>query len=106
MIDEASPRAPGDGRLRLALALAHQGGRQAVAGRGRAHIGWKGPGDRLTDVDVSIQSSLVEQIRVGFPGDGIVAEEGLAANPGPREFVWVVDPLDGTNNFALGIPCF
>jgi myo-inositol-1(or 4)-monophosphatase len=106
MIDEACPRAPGDGRLRLALTLAHHAGRQALAGRGRAHIGWKGPGDRLTDVDVAIQSSLVEQIRLGFPGDGIVAEEGLAGDPGSREFVWVVDPLDGTNNFALGIPCF
>ncbi len=99
--------ASSDARLRLALALAHQGGRQAVAAvRAEVHVDWKGPGDRVTDVDVAIQARLVERIRECFPDDGIVAEEGLALDPGAREFVWVVDPLDGTNNFALGIPCF
>jgi myo-inositol-1(or 4)-monophosphatase len=106
MLDQASARSPGDARLRLALDLAHRGGQRAAAARGRAHIGWKGPGDRVTDVDVAVQSQIVDRIRACFPGDGIVAEEGLAADPGAREFVWVVDPLDGTNNFALGIPCF
>jgi myo-inositol-1(or 4)-monophosphatase len=96
---------PGDGRLRLALTLAQLGGRQAAAARG-VRAAWKGPGDRVTDVDVAIQSRLVERIRTRFPADAIVAEEGLAVEPGAHEFVWVVDPLDGTNNFALGVPCF
>lgn len=98
--------APGDARLELAIALAHQGGRHAVAACAGARVGWKGPGDRVTDVDVAIESRFVEQIRARFPDDGIVAEERLAADPGAREFVWVVDPLDGTNNYALGIPCY
>ena len=96
-----------DARLRFALALAHQGGRQATgAVRAEVRVDWKGPGDRVTDVDVAIQARLAERIRTCFPDDGIVAEEGLVLDPGAREFVWVVDPLDGTNNFALGIPCF
>jgi myo-inositol-1(or 4)-monophosphatase len=99
-------RAEDDARLRLALALAREAGQQATAARGRARVAWKGPGDRVTDVDVAIQSRLVERIEACFPGDAIVAEEGLALDPGAREFVWAVDPLDGTNNFALGIPCF
>jgi myo-inositol-1(or 4)-monophosphatase len=98
--------ATGDARLDLALALARHGGRHAVAACTGALIAWKGPGDRVTDVDVAIESRMVEQIRAGFPDDGIVAEEGLAADPGHREFVWAVDPLDGTNNYALGIPCY
>jgi myo-inositol-1(or 4)-monophosphatase len=102
----ADPDAPDDARLRLALGLAREAGRQAMAARGRARVGWKGPGDRVTDVDVAIQSRLVERIQARFPADAIVAEEGLAVDPGAREFVWAVDPLDGTNNFALGIPCF
>ena len=93
-------------RLRLALALAREAGRQATAARGSARIQWKGPGDRVTDVDIAIQSRLVARIQACFPADAIVAEEGLAVDPGAREFVWVVDPLDGTNNFALGVPCF
>jgi hypothetical protein len=40
-----------DERLRLAVALAHEGGRQAVAARGQVRVAWKGPGDRVTDVD-------------------------------------------------------
>jgi len=40
------------------------------------------------------------------PGDGIVAEEGEHRAATDREFVWVVDPLDGTNNYALGIPIY
>ena len=96
-----------DARLQLALALAHQGGRQATgAGRAKVRVDWKGPGDRVTDIDLAIQAQLAERIRACFPDDGIVAEEGLALDPGAREFVWVVDPIDGTNNFALGIPCF
>jgi myo-inositol-1(or 4)-monophosphatase len=69
-------------------------------------VDYKGPGDRVTDVDVAIQAQIVERIRASFPDDGLVAEEGLTLDPGSREFVWVVDPLDGTNNFALGIPCY
>ncbi len=100
-------RVSSDTRLQLALALAHQGGRQAAgAVRAEMRVDWKGPGDRVTDVDVAIQARLAERIRTCFPDDGIVAEEGLALDPGAREFVWVIDPLDGTNNFALGIPCF
>jgi myo-inositol-1(or 4)-monophosphatase len=55
---------------------------------------------------VTIQSRLVEEIHACFPQDGVVAEEGEAAAPSDREFVWAVDPLDGTNNYVLGIPCF
>jgi myo-inositol-1(or 4)-monophosphatase len=98
--------APDDARLQLALAAAREAGRQAVAAQGGVRVGWKGPGDRVTDVDVAIQSRLVERIGAAFPGDAIVAEEGPALDPGGREFVWAVDPLDGTNNFALGLPCF
>jgi myo-inositol-1(or 4)-monophosphatase len=97
---------PKDARLRLALGLAHQVGRRAIAPRPGMRVSWKGPGDRVTDVDVAIQAQLVEGIRASFPDDGLVAEEGLTLDPGAREFVWVVDPLDGTNNFALGIPCY
>jgi myo-inositol-1(or 4)-monophosphatase len=103
---DARTGAPDDTRLRLALALAREAGRQACALRGRSRIDWKGPGDRVTDADLATQARIVHGIRAAFPGDAIVAEEGLAHDPGDQEFVWVVDPLDGTNNFALGIPCF
>lgn len=77
-----------------------------MAGSAARRVGWKGPGDRVTDIDVALESELVTEIRCRFPDDGIVAEEGCATDPGDREFVWVIDPLDGTNNYALGIPCY
>jgi myo-inositol-1(or 4)-monophosphatase len=92
-------------RVDLALSLARKAGRHALAHRLRAAVRWKGPGDRVTQVDIAIQSRLIEEIRTWFPHDGIVAEEG-ALTIGDGEFTWVLDPLDGTNNYVLGIPCF
>jgi myo-inositol-1(or 4)-monophosphatase len=78
-----------------------------VAWRAESHVAWKGPGERVTDADVRAQEEMIEAIRMRFPADGIIAEEGeRAASAGGREFVWVLDPLDGTNNYAIGIPCF
>jgi myo-inositol-1(or 4)-monophosphatase len=102
----AAEPALSDSRLELAVALARAGGQQAMSARGPSRVDWKGPGDRVTDVDLAIQSRLVEQIRAAFPGDGIVAEESGATAAADRDVVWAVDPLDGTNNYALGIPCY
>jgi myo-inositol-1(or 4)-monophosphatase len=61
--------------------------------------------DLLTEVDLTLQKRAVDQIRAAFPGDQIVAEEGefskLPAHPNAR--CWVMDPIDGTNNFVRGI---
>jgi myo-inositol-1(or 4)-monophosphatase len=95
-----------DPRLALALALAREGGRQALVTQGRVGVAWKGPGDRVTATDIAIQSHIAREISDAFPDDGMIAEEHGGARARDHEFVWVVDPLDGTNNFALGIPCF
>jgi len=95
-----------DPRLALAMALAREGGRQAMASQGRVAVAWKGPGDRVTASDTAIQSHIAREISAAFPDDGMIAEEPGDTRAGDHEFVWVVDPLDGTNNFALGIPCF
>jgi myo-inositol-1(or 4)-monophosphatase len=95
-----------DPRLSLALALAERAGAEALARRGRLAVTLKAPGDRVTDADQAIQSRIIGEITAAFPGDGVIAEEGVSTAGGDGEFVWVVDPLDGTNNYALGIPCF
>jgi myo-inositol-1(or 4)-monophosphatase len=95
-----------DPRLSLALALADEAGRLAVAGRPDPDVRWKGPGDRVTEADLRIQAHIATAIARRFPQDGIVAEEAAVRAVTDREFTWIVDPLDGTNNYALGIPCF
>jgi myo-inositol-1(or 4)-monophosphatase len=62
-------------------------------------------GDLVTEVDVETDAMIVQAIREQFPDHGIDSEEAGATGTG-GEFVWHVDPLDGTNNYALGIPLY
>lgn len=65
----------------------------------------KGPADIVTAADVEAQQFIHRRIRRVFPDHGILAEEGLDTTAG-TEWHWIVDPLDGTKNFARGIPSF
>jgi len=65
----------------------------------------KGPADVVTAADIEAQGLIVRRLRRKFPGHGILAEEGLDATAG-TEWRWIVDPLDGTKNFARGLPSF
>lgn len=59
----------------------------------------------VTDADTGAERAIVEVIRRSCPGDAVLAEE-LHRGDAEAEHLWVVDPLDGTNNFAHGIPHF
>ncbi|MBM3879308.1 MAG: inositol monophosphatase [Verrucomicrobia bacterium] len=59
----------------------------------------------VTVADLDAERHILEQIRSRFPEDGIIAEES-GMQPGRTDLVWVVDPLDGTSNFAAGVPWF
>lgn len=74
---------------------------------GRAESHWKSDGTRVTPVDIAISENIFGELRAQFPADQFFSEE-LAETEAPipvtAEFSWVLDPIDGTNNFALGIP--
>jgi myo-inositol-1(or 4)-monophosphatase len=74
---------------------------------GRAESRWKSDGTRVTDVDVAISENIFAELRAQFPDDQYFSEE-LPDVTGPipvtARYGWVLDPIDGTNNFALGIP--
>jgi myo-inositol-1(or 4)-monophosphatase len=61
--------------------------------------------DLVTDVDRSAEDLILRQIQRRFPDDRIVAEES-GELPGQECCTWYVDPLDGTVNFAHGLPFF
>ena len=61
----------------------------------------KGDADLVTAVDGACERAIVDVLRARFPDHGIVAEEGTALSTAAG-FVWIVDPLDGTKNFAHG----
>jgi myo-inositol-1(or 4)-monophosphatase len=74
---------------------------------GRAESRWKSDGTRVTAVDVAISENIFRELAAQFSDDQFFSEE-LAETDAPipvtAEFSWVLDPIDGTNNFALGIP--
>jgi len=73
---------------------------------GRAESRWKSDGTRVTAVDVAISENIFAELAAQFPSDQYFSEE-LADMDGPvpvtARYSWVLDPIDGTNNFALGI---
>jgi myo-inositol-1(or 4)-monophosphatase len=68
---------------------------------------YKGTGtvDVVTEADRSSEKLIVESLRSVFPNHGIVGEEG-SRSQSAGEYLWYVDPLDGTTNFAHGFPVF
>lgn len=74
---------------------------------GRVESQWKHDGTRVTAVDVAISEGIFRELAAQFSADQFFSEE-LAATDAPlpvrARFSWVLDPIDGTNNFALGIP--
>lgn len=73
--------------------------------RTAVHAWAKGAADIVTATDLEAQALIVRRIRRKFPTHGILAEEGLDVVAG-AEWRWIVDPLDGTKNFAHGLPSF
>jgi myo-inositol-1(or 4)-monophosphatase len=66
----------------------------------------KGTIDLVTEVDVEVERMFRELIRKRFPTHAVLAEE-LGGNPGvPPGPCWIFDPIDGTTNFAHGLPIF
>jgi myo-inositol-1(or 4)-monophosphatase len=61
--------------------------------------------DLVTDVDEASERLILERIEAARPDDGILAEEA-GTREGRNGYVWVIDPLDGTTNYAHGIPHF
>jgi len=97
-----------DRRAAAATEVARLAGKIALDYFERAEVSWKADDSMVTEADVAIQSWLEDEIAAAFPSDGILGEEGLTRSrlrPGAR-FVWVIDPVDGTNNFGRGIPGF
>lgn len=93
-------------RTEVAVRAAKKSGRIVMDGfRRPGEAVEKGRRELVTSSDRASESAIIETIRDAFPDDAVIAEESA---PGAREagFVWIIDPLDGTNNFAHGYPFF
>ena len=67
----------------------------------------KSANDFVTEVDQHAEAVIIDTILQAYPGHGILAEEsGRAMGAKDSEFVWIIDPLDGTTNFIHGFPVY
>ncbi|GAB4342225.1 MAG: inositol monophosphatase family protein [Desulfobulbaceae bacterium] len=110
-IAEALEACPDDELRRLLAAAA----RAALTGGaiirdlyGRPHtIRMKGEIDLVTEADLSSETAIIASLDEDAPGIDVMAEESYdPATPPPEGRTWVIDPLDGTTNFAHSIPIF
>ncbi len=96
-----------DRRLDVATRLAQQAGQLALSLRpppGAPVASLKGAQDWLTEADGRVEAFLSEELARAFPEDGFQGEETGSGRAGRLR--WVVDPIDGTSNFARGTPRF
>ena len=68
-------------------------------------VSFKGRADIVTDVDLAAEKAVLELLRGEYPDFGVLAEESSPVDTG-SPYTWVVDPIDGTRNFATGVPHF
>ncbi|MGM0688714.1 MAG: inositol monophosphatase family protein [Bacillota bacterium] len=95
-----------DKQLKVAQEAVREAGMIVLEQQGKASIFKKGQINLVTDTDLAAQEAIIKIIQDHFPEDSIIAEEqDLSANSDDAN-LWVIDPLDGTNNFAHKIPHF
>ena len=95
-----------DPRFLCAQGLAREAGqlmRRRFEDRSSFSVSFKGHQDLLTEVDGEVESLVRRRLAEIFPDDSFIGEEGERQ---ASESVWVVDPIDGTSNFARGNPHF
>jgi len=98
-----------DLRFHVACALAREAGeiaRRRFVDRSSFTVGFKGPQDYLTEVDGEVERLIATRLQALLPEDGFIGEEGEGRVGHEGAPIWVVDPIDGTSNFARGAPHF
>jgi myo-inositol-1(or 4)-monophosphatase len=94
-------------RLLAASAVAREAGalaRRRFLDRSSFTVGFKGPQNFITEVDGEVERLIQSRLIEVFPEDGFIGEEGDGRVGAAEAPIWVVDPIDGTSNFARGTP--
>ena len=70
----------------------------------KLHIRKKRQNDFVSEVDEAAEEAIIRVLREAYPDHGILAEESGTRDEAKSDYVWVIDPLDGTTNFLHGFP--
>lgn len=98
--------------LQYAIELARGAGKIVLDHYGKVARLTKRHQESVTDADRASQRFIVAGLRRRFPEDGIIGEENETGQaitfdvPDPNRRIWVIDPIDGTNNFIAGMGAF
>ena len=97
--------------LNIAVQAARRAGEIIVRGLNRLHrldVRAKGQNDFVSEIDTAAEREIIDTVHRRYPQHAFLAEESGQTGPsGPdSEFLWIVDPLDGTTNFLHGYPQF
>jgi myo-inositol-1(or 4)-monophosphatase len=98
--------------LNFAIQTARDAGAILTDRLGRAlQVSNKGDIDLVTEADLASEKLIIERIKSHYPRHAILAEEsgdteGVEQVSGKNDWKWIIDPLDGTTNYAHGYPCF
>jgi myo-inositol-1(or 4)-monophosphatase len=96
----------GERELSVAIEVAREAGALLKQNFGKVQeIDFKGRINLVTEMDRKSEAHIIARLQKAFPGDDVWAEEGGGSRSG-AERVWVVDPLDGTTNYAHEYPVF
>ena len=64
------------------------------------------PNDFVTEVDHAAEAAIIDTLLAAYPGHGILAESPGRRGARDSDYVWIIDPLDGTTNFIHGLPTY
>lgn len=95
--------------LDLTITVAREAGAILRDRYGQEHdVRFKGPVDLVTEADAAAEALIARRLRAAYPDHQLLGEEGArsAGDTSDSPYRWVIDPLDGTTNFAHGFPHF
>jgi myo-inositol-1(or 4)-monophosphatase len=98
--------------LETAIVAARLAGQRAMEEINYTRATVKKPGELVTQADANCQKIIIDRIKENYPDHGFIAEEGESGKifkqspRGNEKIWWVIDPIDGTNNFAHGMLLF
>ena len=73
----------------------------------RIEVKHKSATQKVSEVDLLANEAIIQEIQKNFPEHNIISEEGSPKkNTADAEYTWIIDPLDGTNNFLHGFPYY
>jgi fructose-1,6-bisphosphatase/inositol monophosphatase family enzyme len=102
---EISEATSGAGAIDVAWRCVREGGAIALERfRGERTVDAKGRGNVVTDADLAVELHVKSILQAEFPRHVILSEETAADTDPMSGWVWVLDPIDGTKNYSMGVP--